>query len=302
MNKSGYVSIIGWPNAGKSSLMNALLGLKLSIVGPKPQTTRTTLMGILNEPGYQMIMLDTPGWLDPRDVLQAMMKKSILKAIHDDADILLWVLDAYHWTEQELAWLDILKATGKPVVVAINKIDTESDMGQFGQVKQALTTHIEKTDPNHIKPILSVSAKSKRGLADLKQVLYGLLPEGPAYFPTDQITNVFERTFVTELIRENIMRMFQNEVPHASAVVLEEFSEKPGHKDVIRATIYVETEGQKKILIGDKGRKIKDLGTQSRKDIEANLCRPVFLELRVKVYKQWRKNYQFVASLQGFDN
>jgi GTPase len=298
MTKSGYLSIVGWPNAGKSTLMNKLLGHKLSIISAKPQTTRGVITGILNEPDLQMIMLDTPGWIEPRDLLQASMKKFILRSIYEDADINLWVVDGSAWTKEELEWVDLLVKTGKPLVVAINKIDNSS----LEAVAEPIRAQIRERAGSPDLAVFSVSALNRMGFKELKQALINLLPEGPPYYPTDQVTNRFERYHVTELIRETLMRLFHDEVPHASAVVLEEFREKSGQKDVISASIFVETEGQKKIVIGHQGAKIKQVGTEARKEIEANLNRPVFLELRVKVKKNWRQDAQFVASLLSADN
>lgn len=289
--RSGYVSIVGWPNVGKSTLLNNMLGAKLSIVSPRPQTTREAILGILNEPNVQAVFVDTPGWLEPEGAFQSLMKKSIVRSIHDDADVLVWLLEARPLSEADKAFGEKLKACGKPVVAAINKIDVTSNKEKLAAVEESIKAVLGAD-----ATIYRVSAKTKQGLFELKGGLISRLPEAPPYFPTDQMTDRWERFYVSELIREQLFSKYQDEVPHASTVQIESFSEVPGRKDVIKAHIVVETEGQKKIVIGAKGRSIKELGQAARKEIESCLGRPVFLELVVKVHKNWRKDGEFLKS------
>lgn len=292
--RSGYVSLVGWPNVGKSTLLNALLGAKLSIVSPRPQTTRDSILGILNEPHLQMIFVDTPGWLRPQDTFQSFMKRAIVRSIYDDADVLVWVLEPKTLAEEEKTFGQMLQKPGKPIVAVINKTDRGEPAGSWaaleGQIKEAAGPET---------PVLRVSARSSEGLDRLKSTLKKLLPESPPYFPTDQITDRWERFYVAELIREQIFQQFQEEVPHAAAVAVEDFIERPNAKDHIKAVIYVETEGQLGILVGQKGAAIKRLGQTSRGEIEARLGRPVHLELTVKVRKGWRKDPDFLRQIQS---
>lgn len=290
--RSGYIAIVGWPNVGKSSLLNSLLGLKLSIVSPSPQTTKDSILGIINRPSSQMIFVDTPGWLQPKDLYQSSMKKAINKALYDDADVILWVVDPKQISEDEKHFGRELAKIKKPLIIVINKIDSVQGPSLVDDLKKDLLGLFEEKVEIHI-----ASAKTKKGVNDLVNKVELLLPVCPPYFPEDQVTTQWERQFVVELIREQLFSLFHNEVPHASAVVIDEFIEKPDRKDVIQISIYTETEGQKKILIGQAGRLIKQLGTESRKEIEAQLGRPVFLEMRVKVKKNWRKDSHFLNSL-----
>ncbi|MBV9080239.1 MAG: GTPase Era [Elusimicrobia bacterium] len=297
--RSGFISLVGWPNVGKSTLLNALLGTKLSIVSPRPQTTRDSILGILNEPGAQMVFVDTPGWLNPQDTYQAFMKRAVVRSIYDDADLLVWMVEPRPLGEEEKKFGGMLRKPGKPVCVVVNKIDT----GEPSQGWAAMETEI-KTVVGETAPVLRVSARKGLGIDTLKSTLRALLPEVPAYFPNDQLTDRWERFFVAELIREQIFQHFQQEVPHAAAVAVQDFVERPGAKDHIKAVIFVETEGQKGIMVGKSGEAIKKLGQTSRQEIEARLGRPVFLELTVKLRKDWRKDPEFLKRLQSndFDN
>lgn len=292
--KSGYVSLIGWPNVGKSTLMNAFLGSKLSIVSPRPQTTREAILGILNEPGIQMVFADTPGWLSPQDAFQNYMKRSIVRSIYDDADVVLWLLEPKPFAPEDVAFADKLKKSNKPIVVAVNKMDLAGAHVHFDAIKTELGALL-----GHPTPVLAVSAKSRAGLNELKGSLISRLPEAQPYFPTDQMTDRWERFYVAELIREQIFKRYQEEVPHACLVMVENFVEKQGRKDVIKASIIVETEGQKKIVIGGQAKAIRDLGAAARKEIEAQIGRPVFLELIVKVHKNWRQDGTFLKLALG---
>ncbi len=291
--KSGYVAIVGWPNVGKSTFLNAALGVKISIVSPWPQTTREKILGILNKPDVQMIFIDTPGWLDPRDEYQKTFKRDIVRSIHDDADVLIWMLEPRTLRDEDVRFGEILVKTAKPLLVAINKADSAPPNFDLKKLADDIKQRLSLDGTVHI-----ISSKQGRGLPDILNQAEQRLPEAPPYFPTDQVTDRWERFYAAELIREQIFLRYQDEVPHASMVQVEGFTEKPGHKDVIRATIIVETEGQKRIMIGEKGRAIRDLGSRARAEIEKQIGRPVFLELTVKVHPRWRKDSAFLKDLE----
>jgi GTP-binding protein Era len=290
--RSGYVAIVGWPNVGKSSLLNCFLGAKLSIVSPKPQTTRESVLGIWNEPGVQMIFLDTPGWLKPADAYQVNMKRAIMRSLHDDADVVLWLIEAGPFTDEHRHFGQTLGRTEKPLVVAVNKADALPGKEIFGILEAGLKEFIGREFS-----FVPVSAKTGQGVSVLKSMLKSLLPAGHPFYPIDQMTDRWERFYVAELIRENLFKLYRDEVPHACAVVIDAFEENSGRKDRIKALINVESEGQQRILIGDKGRAIKELGQSARMAIEQMLGRPVYLELAVKVRKNWRRDANFVKQL-----
>lgn len=292
--KSGYISLVGWPNVGKSTLLNALLGAKLSIVSPKSQTTRDATLGILNAPNLQAIFVDTPGWLKPQDTFQSFMKRAVVRSIFDDADALAWVVDPRRLTDDEATFGANLLKANKPVCAVVNKVDRGEPKEGWGAIESQLKG-ILGADTK----VVRVSAKTGEGLDALKALFTRLLPESPPYFPTDQMTDRWERFYVAELIREQIFTLYQQEVPHASAVLVEEFVETPGRKDHIKAVVYVETEGQLGIIVGKQGAGVKNLGERARAEIEARLDRPVHLQLTVKVRKSWRKDSEFLKRLQS---
>jgi GTP-binding protein Era len=240
----------------------------------------------------QMIFLDTPGWLKPTDAFQSSMKRAILRSLFDDADAILWLIEPRPLFDDDKAFAEQLAKSGKPVFVGINKMDTISGKEA---IKQTLDSIKGDLPPSFTA--FGISAKGKQGLDPLKVALKDKLPESPAYFPTDQVTDRWERFYVTELIREQIFSMYEQEIPHAAAVVIEEFKEQEGRKDLIRATIYVETEGQKQIVVGKKGAGILKLGKQAREEIEGKLGRPVYLELFVKIKKKWRQDEGFLRQI-----
>jgi len=288
----GYVAIVGWPNVGKSTLLNSLLGMKLSIVTPKPQTTRESVLGVLNEEGYQMIFLDTPGWLKPNEPFQKMMKKAIMRALYDDSDVVLWLVEPKPLTDKDKELAEALAKIEKPLFVVINKIDTPEGETQAQKTQDELSPIIKR----ETFPFL-VSAKTKKGLTPLKTKLKSSLPQSPPYFPTDQVTDRWERYYVSEMIREQIFNLYHQEIPHASTVDVKEFKEVEGKKDHILCSVIVETNSQKKIMIGQKGRAIKNLSQSSRKRVEAWLGREIYLELNVEVRKNWRKDKEFIKNL-----
>lgn len=285
-HRSGYVTLVGKPNAGKSTLMNALLGRKLSIVTSKPQTTRHRVLGIANEPGYQIIFLDTPGVIEPRYGLQKSMMKSVRHAVQD-ADLMLFIADA---TTESPDTLSLTEVGDRPAILVLNKMDLVRERDALPLVK----SYVELRTFEDVVP---VSAKKKTNLDILMDAVVTRLPEGPPFYPKDIVSEHPERFFVAEIIREKVFERFSREIPYSTQVNIVAFDEKNQHgKDVIDAEIVVERESQKPILIGKGGKAIKSLGIASRKAIESFLDRPVHLRLFVKVRKGWRDSGTFLRS------
>lgn len=282
--KSGYVSIVGEPNVGKSTLLNMLLGEKLAIVTPKPQTTRNRITGILTTDEYQIIFLDTPGMLKPRYKLQEYMVEMVKNAIAD-ADLILYMIDVSHLPREDIEReiLDMIKSSGKKAILVMNKIDLISKP----MLLPLMAAYKDKFDFADIVPI---SALKNDGLDILVKVIVEHLPEGPMLFPPDQISDLPVRFFVGELIREKVFLLTRQEIPYASSVMVEEFKERESGVIYIRATIFVEKDSQKKIIIGKGGNMLKKIGTMAREELEASFGKPVYLELWVKVREKWRQN------------
>lgn len=282
MHQSGFVAIVGKPNAGKSTLLNTLLGQDLSIVTPKAQTTRHRIRGVLTAENYQLIFSDTPGIITPGYKLHERMMTFVQSAFAD-ADVILLVLDAAdtHFDAERFLKLN---TTGKKLVVALNKIDL-STQEDIERISESLN--------NTLKPdaIVPISAKEKFGGEVLIKTLLKFVPEAPAYFDKDMLTDRNERFFVSEIIREKIFLQYDKEVPYSIEVAIEEFKEQP-HIVRIRSYIFVERESQKAILLGKNGVAIKKLGTAARKKIELMVGKKVFLELTVKIRDDWRNNEQ----------
>ncbi len=283
--KSGYVAILGLPNSGKSTLLNALLGQKLNIVSEKPQTTRKKILGILTEKDYQVIFIDTPGVLKPNYLLQERMMDAVDTAAKD-SDVILMIQDAdedysgkklFHqqFVEEVLLKLRI------PQILLLNKIDLTS--------QEKIISLIEKQQSTNLfKRVIPVSAKHAFNLAEVINSVVELLPEHPQYFPDGELTDENERFFAAEIIREKILEQYSEEVPYSCEVHIVDFKEREKGKNFIQAYVFVEKESQKAIIIGREGKAIKKLGETSRKSIEEFLQREVFLELRVKVKPKWR--------------
>ena len=287
--KSGYVAIVGRPNVGKSTLMNALLHQKLAIVSPRPQTTRNRILGILHGPGHQVIFHDTPGFIEPKYLLQESMKKSILASL-DNADMVLVMIEGLGLKEDDKRVLELTQSINKPKLLVINKVDRINK-----DVLLPLMTEMQKQDD--YKAMIPISALEADGLEQLEQAIVQELPAGLPFYPTDIITDEPERFFVSEIIREQIFLKFSEEIPYSTAVRVDDFKERPGRKDYIRAVIIVERESQKPILIGKGGKALKGIGAAARLEIERFLQRPIYLELHISVQKNWRKNATAIKRL-----
>ena len=283
--KSGFVALAGRPNVGKSTLVNAICGGKVAIVSDKPQTTRRRVRGVANGDGYQLVLVDLPGFQRPRDALTEHMQRTVDESL-GDVDAVLFVLDARErigagdrFIAGRVFWL------GVPVVIALNKVDRLKP----GHIASQMATAAALGDFHALHP---VSAKTGDGIGQLRDELVELLPEGPAYFPADQRTDLPLAAQVAELVREKALHLTREEVPHAISVEVEEMTDK-----LVRAVIYVETESQKLILIGKAGRVIREIGTRARPEVELLLGRHVFLELQVKVKPRWRRDERMLERL-----
>ncbi|MGD0438701.1 MAG: GTPase Era [Bryobacteraceae bacterium] len=288
--RSGFVSILGRPNAGKSTLLNALVGGKLAIVSEKPQTTRTSIEGVLNVDGAQIIFLDTPGIHKSDTLLNRHMMETVRSALAE-RDVLLYLADAVApFSDEDAQALDAIRKVSAPALLLLTKIDRLAD-------KRLLLPLIAQYQVvREFAECLPVSSITGEGLDGLRQAILARLPEGPAYFPPEYLTSQPERFLAAEIIREKILREMRQEVPHAVAVLVDQWIEK-GERLRISATIYVERAGQKAIVIGAKGAMLKKIGTIARQEMEKLFNRKIFLELFVKVQKDWRENEEFLKSI-----
>ncbi|PCI72191.1 MAG: GTPase Era [Piscirickettsiaceae bacterium] len=295
MYKSGYVALIGAPNAGKSTLLNRLLGQKVSITSRKPQTTRHRILGIKSEDNSQIVYVDTPG-------MHLGGKKALNKYLNRTADASMLGVDVIVWLKDDIRWDDIddailkkLKDAGTPVVLALNKVDKVSD-------KSKLLPFIERISQQYdFKSIIPISALTGKQLDEFEDLILEMLPEGEALFPEDQITDKSERFMTAEIIREKLTRRLGQELPHSLSISVEQF--KVEEKIVrIYATVWVERKGQKNIVIGPKGAGLKDVGMKARIDLESMLDSKVYLNLWVKVKKGWSENEREIASLGYVDS
>ncbi|HEY1206333.1 MAG: GTPase Era [Bryobacteraceae bacterium] len=287
---SGFVSILGRPNSGKSTLLNALVGTKLAIVTAKPQTTRTLVEGVLTLPNAQIVFLDTPGIHAPDTLLNRRMMDSIRAAL-DERDLLLFLADASRpFSEADEEAVRLIARTRAPVLLLLNKVDRVKAKPQLLPLIERYKAVYDFAD------YFPISALKGAGLDDLRTAILARLPEGPAYFPADYLTDQPERFLAAELVRERILAETQQEVPHSVAVLVDAWDESP-RLTRISATIYVERDGQKGIVIGVKGSMLKRIGTLAREEMEVMFGRKVFLELYVKVQPRWRENPAFLEQL-----
>jgi len=279
MHKAGFVNIIGNPNVGKSTLMNALVGEKLSIITSKAQTTRHRIMGIVNGEGYQIVFSDTPGILDPKYKLQEAMRKFIGTAMND-ADIILFVTDVFEKVDLEHDYIKRIQTSKVPVIIVLNKVDLIEQL-RLEQVSDKII----KMFPNAL--VYPISALHNFNVDVLIKKITEMLPENPPYFDKEELTDKSERFFVSEIIREKILLNYDKEIPYSVEVVVEAFKEE---ETIIRisAIIYVMRDSQKGIIIGHQGKMLKKVGTEARKDMETFFGKKVFLETFVKVNKEWR--------------
>jgi GTP-binding protein Era len=283
--KSGFVAVAGRPNVGKSTLVNALCGGKVAIVSDKPQTTRRRIFGIANGDDHQLVLADLPGFQRPRDALTEHMQRTV-DAAFEDVDGVLFVVDARERIGAGDRFVaQRVFALGVPVVVVVNKVDRLKP----SQIAEQMQRVAQLGDFHALHP---VSAKTGDGIAELRQELVDLLPEGPAYFPREQRSDVPLEVQIAELVREKALELTREEVPHAITVEVEELGDK-----VVRASLYVETDSQKQILVGRGGSMVKEVGTRARPEVEALLARHVFLELRVKVRPRWRRDEALLERL-----
>lgn len=281
-HKAGFVNIVGSPNVGKSTLMNNLVGERLSIITSKHQTTRHRIMGIVNGEDFQIVYSDTPGVLEPKYPLHEKMMNFVTSSLKD-ADIILLVTDLFEDTMNHQATLEKIKKMNVPVFVLINKIDLAKDMSQVEEKVEVWGVHLPKAE------ILPISALTKINIDFIINKIKDLLPESPPYFDKNDLTDKPMRFFISEIIREKIFTTYKKEIPYSCEVLVEEFKED-GKITRIRAVIIVSRESQKGILIGHKGSKLKIVGTEARKAIEDFIQNKVFLELFVKVDKDWKGN------------
>ena len=287
--RAGYVAIIGKPNVGKSTLLNSMLDFKLSIISPRPQTTRRRVMGIVSKEHYQAIFLDTPGILEPRYQLQVVMMNQVVSAVYD-ADVLLYLVEMWDSVKGDRdTFGDIAKSlkeinpARKPVICAINKIDLFE--------KHKLLPVMERLSAlNLFTAIIPISALKEDGLNSLETEITRFLPLNPPFYDPEILTEQPERFFAAEFIREQIFLRFSQEIPYATEVQIDEYKERENGKDLIMAVIYVERDSQKAILIGKNGAALKAIGSAARKSIELFTEREIYLDLRVKVNKEWRRN------------
>ncbi len=287
--KSGIVVLCGKPNTGKSTFLNTVLGTKLAPTSPKPQTTRKRLKGIYTDERGQIVFIDSPGIHNPIHELGRFMLNEALKNLND-GDIILWIVDgSKDLDDEDLLVYEKIKDYSKPKFLVINKLDLFRD--KQNEILQKFS-NFEKMDK-----IIPISSLTQENVNILLEEIFNYLPEGEYLYDPEILTDSMEIDVVKEIIQEKLMYNLEEEVPHSSTVVVEEFKERENGKVYIRATIYVEKESQRKIVIGFKGNLIKKIGTEARIDIERFLGRPVYLELWVKIYKNWRKNKEALSFL-----
>jgi GTP-binding protein Era len=289
-HRSGFVSILGRPNAGKSTLLNSLLGTKVAIVADKPQTTRTSIQGVLTLAEAQVVFLDTPGIHKADTPLNKRMMEAVRAAL-DQRDLLLYVADATRdFGEEDRKALHLVRRADTPTLLLVNKIDLLKDKAALLPVLENYRNEFD------FAAYLPVSARTGSGVEQLRDEILSRLPEGPQYFPPDFVTDQPERFLAAELVREKVLMLTRQEVPHSVAVLVDNWEETP-QVARIYATVYVEREGQKKIIVGAKGAMLKRIGTLAREEMEALFGRRVYLNLFIKVQPGWRERPAFLNSL-----
>ena len=293
-SRCGYVAIVGRPNVGKSTLLNHLLGQKISITSRKPQTTRHQVLGIKTEDNHQIIFVDTPGLhKDAGKAINRYMNRAASAAIRD-VDLVIFVVDRTAWTEEDSIVLEQIEQSGLPTMLVVNKIDLLADKTELLPHLQSLAAKAE------FSAILPVSALRQHNVDALEEQILTLLPESGHFFPEDQITDRSQRFLAAEIVREKIMRQLGDELPYSIAVEIEEFAQE-GQVLHISAVIFVERTGQKRILIGDKGSRLRSIGSDARRDMEGLFDSKVMLRLWVKVKSGWSDDERALRSL-GYDD
>jgi GTPase len=280
-HQSGFVSIIGKPNVGKSTLMNALVGEKLSIISPKVQTTRHRIMGILSKPEFQLVFSDTPGIIEPKYKLHGNMMQFVNDSLQD-ADVVIYLTDTFTSVEKDAELIDRVKLIKTPLIIVINKVDELSETDQIMERVNFWKQHVPNSET-----IIPISALNKFNLDVLLQSILARIPEAPAFYPEDQLTDKSERFIASEIIREKIMMRYKEEIPYSVQVEVIEFKEE---EKIIRisAEIYVMRDSQKIILIGKRGVALKNVGIAARRDMEQFFGKQVFLQTYVRVKDNWR--------------
>lgn len=293
MFKSGFVAILGRPNVGKSTLLNRMVGEKIAITSPVAQTTRHRIKGVITTPRGQVIFLDTPGFSKPLDQLGEYLTQEGQAAL-SEADCFLMLVDMSHPPGKGDQWVaDQIKGTGKFVVLALNK----SDLVGKAEKREALREEYQQLFAGYDNlSVLNISAKTGKNVERITDILIRKLPEGPAYYDSEALTDQRIREIAAEIIREKILLNTQEEIPHSVAVGIDKFEELP-ERTSIYSTLFVDQKSQKGILIGKKGGMIKKIGSEARQDIETLLDQPVYLDLNVKVRENWRKDARFLQSL-----
>lgn len=287
---SGFVSILGRPNAGKSTLLNALVGMKVAIVADKPQTTRTSIQGVLTEPGFQIVFLDTPGIHKAGSSIQKRMMDVVRNSL-DERDVLLFLVDAsVPFSEPDRKAVTLLQKSDAPAIVVFNKIDLVKEKAKL----LPLIEHYQKLHP--FAAFVPISAYKGDGLDGLKKEIVQRLPEGPLYFPEDHVTDQPERFLAAELIREKALQLTREEVPHSVAVLIDRWEETPQITRIF-ATIFVERDGQKRILIGAKGSMLTRIGTLAREEMQKLFGRNIYLSLFIKIQPDWREKAAFLNAI-----
>lgn len=292
--KAGFVSILGLPNAGKSTLLNALTGYKLAIISPKPQTTRNKITGILNGKNYQVVFLDTPGFLNPHNLFEKSMLKSINIATFQDSDLICLITEPIEPNEKNLPFYEKLAKAKLPLLLLINKIDASTKE----QVASARKAYCDLLKP---KAVFEISALNGTGMKTLKTGIIDELPLSPPYYSPDEITTKWERFFVAEIIREQIFKLFKNEVPYLVAIEIDTFTENSGFPDYVHANIHVSKKSVKPIIIGHKGRCLRTIRENAEKNAEKFINRKVKLELTVKITKDWQNDRVFLKNIGFYD-